>query len=93
MSSRMRMARSFRLDAALLAMLAAVEAATAATHRDEARRGSIAMPTPVTARAETDSAALSIHVFREGSRFSWTICSPSEEMLGGNGRDRSQSPR
>jgi len=58
-----------------------------------ARRGSIAMPTPVTARAETDSAALSIHVFREGSRFSWTICSPSEEMLGGNGRDRSQSPR
>jgi len=58
-----------------------------------ARRGSIAMPTPVTARAETDSAALSIHVFREGSRFSWTICSPSEEMLGGNSRDRSQSPR
>ena len=136
MTSRMTMARSFQLDAALLTMsrstiaesrrllaaswservslnnkhdvllansrasiadsrrlLAAVEAATAATHRDEARRGSIAMPTPVTARAETDSAALSIHVFREGSRFSWTICSPSEEMLGGNGRDRSQSPR
>ena len=123
MTSRMTMARSFQLDAALLTMsrstiaesrrllaaswservslnnkhnvllansrasiadsrrlLAAVVAATAATHRDEARRESIAMP--VAARAETDAAALSIHVFQEGTRFSWTVCSSSEEMLG-----------
>jgi len=37
---------------------------------------------PVAARAETDAAALSIHVFQEGTRFSWTVCSSSEEMLG-----------
>jgi hypothetical protein len=74
-NSRASIADSRRLKAA-------VEAATAATHRDEACRESIAMPTPVTARARTDSAALSIHVFQERSRFSWTVCSPSEEMLG-----------
>jgi hypothetical protein len=44
-------------------LLAAVEAAAAATHRDEARRESIAMP--VATRAGTDAAALSIHVFQE----------------------------
>jgi hypothetical protein len=36
----------------------------------------------VLANADRDPAALSVHVFQGGPRFSWTVCSPSDEILG-----------
>jgi len=36
----------------------------------------------VLAKADRDPAALSIHVFQEGARYRWTVCSPREEILG-----------
>jgi hypothetical protein len=75
-NSRVRVADSKRL-------LAALEAAAAVRRKDEARRQPITMPTtPATARAKTDPAALSVHVSQEGARFSWTVCRPSEEIVG-----------
>lgn len=65
-------------------LLASLEA-TAATHNGEARGESLTMPTtPATACAnmDHDPTALSVHVFQEGARFGWTVCSPKEEIVG-----------
>jgi hypothetical protein len=128
----LRMARSFQVDAALLAMsrstiaesrrllakswservdggqddsltnsrekiaesrrlLATLELSPSTANDDEAAHGEPTLvpaapiapnAAAVLAKADRDPAALSVHVFQEGARFGWTICSPSEVVLG-----------
>ena len=60
-------------------LLEAVEAS--ATHSGEAPTIRATLST-AGAEMDRDPAALSVNVFAEGARFRWTVCSPSEEILG-----------
>lgn len=71
-------------------LLATLELSPSTPHSDDAAHGepTLAPAAPIAPHAEIrpeadrDPAALSVHVSQDGMRLSWTVWSPSEEILG-----------